>query len=181
MPISPFAPCRVLAFKCRSGFSGRARFGAHVAAALGLPFSFASHFAPTLLTEALTIYRERFEPSEQLQRPHVMLGVNVVAADSDAEARFLASSGRQAFASLRQGRPIELPPPSKEWERDATESPELIPTRVSFVGALPTIAPQVQEFVARTDADELIVVSHIYDHQARLRSVRARRPTPLRL
>jgi alkanesulfonate monooxygenase SsuD/methylene tetrahydromethanopterin reductase-like flavin-dependent oxidoreductase (luciferase family) len=123
------------------------------------------------MMEALAIYRERFEPSEQLDRPYVMLGVNVVAAESDAEASFLASSGRQAFASLRQGRPIELPPPSREWERDPHDNAELaLATRVSFVGAVPTIAPQLHEFVARTSADELIVVSHIYDHSARLRS-----------
>lgn len=150
---------------------GSSTFGAHVAAALGLPFAFASHFAPAQMMEALAIYRERFEPSEQLDRPYVMLGVNVVAAESDAEARFLASSGRQAFASLRQGRPIELPPPSREWERDPHDNAELaLATRVSFVGAVPTIAPQLHEFVARTSADELIVVSHIYDHSARLRS-----------
>jgi luciferase family oxidoreductase group 1 len=150
---------------------GSSTFGAHVAAALGLPFAFASHFAPTHLMDAIAIYRQRFEPSEQLERPSVMLGVNVVAAATDAEARFLASSGRQSFASLRQGRPIELPPPSQEWERDANESGELaLVTRVSFVGAPDTIAPQMREFVSRTAADELIVVSHIYDHQARLRS-----------
>lgn len=150
---------------------GSSTFGAHVAAALGLPFAFASHFAPAHMMEAIAIYRQRFEPSEQLDRPYVMLGVNVVAADNDAEARFLASSGRQSFASLRQGRPIELPPPSRDWERDVTDSPEFaVVTRVSFVGAPHSIAPQVRDFVTRTAADELIVVSHIYDHQARLRS-----------
>ena len=150
---------------------GSSTFGANVAAALGLPFSFASHFAPALMTEAITIYRQRFEPSDQLDRPYVMLGVNVVAADTDDEARFLASSGRQSFASLRQGRPIELPPPSKEWERDAFDSPDFaVVTRVSFVGAPETITPQLRAFAASTAADELIVVSHIYDHHARLRS-----------
>jgi luciferase family oxidoreductase group 1 len=150
---------------------GSSTFGAHVAAALGLPFAFASHFAPAHMMEAISVYRERFEPSEQLARPYIMLGVNIVAADTDAEARFLASSGRQAFASLRQGRPIELPPPSKEWERDSAESAELAAvTRVSFVGSPPTIAPRIEEFVASTNADELIVVSHIYDQQARLHS-----------
>jgi len=150
---------------------GSSLFGAQVAAALGLPFAFASHFAPQLMQEAMAIYRERFTPSEQLARPYVMLGVNVVAADTDAEARFLASSGRQSFASLRAGRPIQLPPPSKEWERDpADRSDPVNHTRVSFVGSLPTIRDQIAEFVARTRADELIVVAHIYDHQARLRS-----------
>jgi luciferase family oxidoreductase group 1 len=150
---------------------GSSTFGAHVAAALGLPFAFASHFAPAQLMDALRIYRQRFEPSDQLDRPYVMLGVNIVAADTDDEARFLASSGRQSFASLRQGQPIELPPPSREWERAAeSDMSEFgIVTRVSFVGGLATIAPQVREFVTRTAADELITVSHIYDHRARLR------------
>jgi luciferase family oxidoreductase group 1 len=150
---------------------GSSLFGAQVAAGLGLPFSFASHFAPAMLHQAIDIYRERFTPSEFLDKPYVMLGVNVVAADSDAEARFLASSGRQSFASLRSGRPIPLPPPSKEWERDPGDPSDASnATRVSFVGAPATIAPQIAAFVEQTRADELIVVSHIYDHAARLRS-----------
>lgn len=150
---------------------GSSTFGAHVAAALGLPFAFASHFAPAHMTEAIAIYRQRFEPSPHLDRPYVMLGVNIVAADEDAEARFLASSGRQSFASLRGGRPIELPPPSKEWEREPSGVSEPgVMTRVSFVGSVATITPQLRDFAASTSADELIVVSHIYDHGARLRS-----------
>ena len=150
---------------------GSSLFGAQVAAALGLPFSFASHFAPQLLHEAIGIYRDRFTPSEYHQQPYVMLGVNIVAADTDAEARLLASSGRQSFASLRAGRPIALPPPSKEWERDPSDRTDPSnQTRVSFVGAPDTIRDQVKEFVAKTQADELIVVAHIYDHAARLRS-----------
>jgi luciferase family oxidoreductase group 1 len=159
---------------------GSSTFGAHVAAALGLPFAFASHFAPAHLHDAITIYRQRFEPSAQLERPYVMLGVNIVAADSDDEARFLASSGRQSFASLRQGHPTELPPPSKEWSRDPDrdEGDLAVSSRVSFVGAPDTIRPQIAEFIDRTAADELIVVSHIYDHAARLRSYEiARRVT----
>ena len=150
---------------------GSSLFGAQVAAALGLPFSFASHFAPQLLHQALDIYRERFTPSEHSQTPYVMLGVNVVAADTDAAARFLASSGRQSFASLRAGRPVTLPPPSKEWERDPSDAGDPTnQTRVSFVGAPSTIKGQIEEFAAATQADELIAVSHIYDHAARLYS-----------
>ena len=150
---------------------GSSLFGAQVAAGFGLPFSFASHFAPALMHDAIAIYRERFRPSEFLEKPYVMLGVNVVAADSDSEARLLASSGRQSFASLRSGRPIPLPPPSKEWERDPGDQTDPSnQTRVSFVGAPETIRAAMQEFVSRTQADELIVVSHIYDHGARLRS-----------
>ena len=149
---------------------GSSTFGAQVAAGLGLPFAFASHFAPAMLDEASAIYRERFTPSEHLQRPCLMLGVNVVAADTDGEARFLASSGRQSFASLRAGRPIPLPPPSKAWERDPSEVSGHQPARVSFVGSPQTVRDQMAAFVARTAADELIVVSHIYDHAARLHS-----------
>ncbi len=150
---------------------GSSTFGAQVAAALGLPFAFASHFAPAMLFDAIGIYRERFTPSVQLAAPYVMLGVNVVAAETDDEARFLASSGRQSVASLRSGNPIQLPPPSTEWERDPLEPADPMQrARVSFVGRLATVTAQMQEFVARTGADELIVTSHIYDHAARLRS-----------
>ena len=150
---------------------GSGLFGAQVAAALGLPFSFASHFAPQLLHQAIAIYRDRFTPSEQASKPYVMLGVNIVAADTDAEARFLASSGRQSFASLRAGRPITLPPPSKEWERDPLDKTDATnQTRVSFVGSPSTIQGQIEEFLAATKADELIAVAHIYDHTARLHS-----------
>jgi len=150
---------------------GSSLFGAQVAAGLGLPFSFASHFAPALLHDAIAVYRNRFSPSEHLQQPYVMLGVNIVAADTDAEARFLASSGRQSFASLRAGRPIQLPPPSKAWERDPSDATDPTnQTRVSFVGSPATVRDQMHEFIERTRADELIVVSHIYDHGARLRS-----------
>ena len=150
---------------------GSSLFGARVAAALGLPFAFASHFAPAMLYDAISIYRDRFTPSEERAKPYVMLGVNVVAADTDDEARVLASSGRQSFASLRAGRPIPLPPPSKEWQRDSADASDPSnQTRVSFVGAPATIRPQIEDFLARTQADELIAVSHIYDHGARLRS-----------
>jgi luciferase family oxidoreductase group 1 len=150
---------------------GSSTFGAQVAATLGLPFAFASHFAPAMLEEASAIYRERFTPSAYLEAPYLMLGVNVVAADSDDEARFLASSGRQSFASLRAGRPIQLPPPSREWTRDPAEPEDALQrTRVSFVGSPATVSAEMRDFIARTGADELIVVAHIYDHTARLRS-----------
>jgi luciferase family oxidoreductase group 1 len=150
---------------------GSSLFGAQVAAEFGLPFAFASHFAPAMLFDAIVLYRERFKPSDRLERPRVMLGVNVVAADTDDEAQWLASSGRQSFASLRAGHPIQLPPPSRDWARDPSESKDpLLRTRVSFVGSPDTVATQMNEFIAHTGADELIVVSHIYDHAARLRS-----------
>jgi len=94
-----------------------------------------------------------------------------VAADTDEEARFLASSGRQSFANLRAGRPTQLPPPSKEWERDPKEPPDPSqPPRVSFVGSPVTVEREMRDFIDRTGADELIIVSHIYDHEARVRS-----------
>ena len=150
---------------------GSSTFGAQVAAEFGLPYAFASHFAPAQLFEAIDLYRSRFKPSDRLARPFLMLGVNVVAAETDEEARFLASSGRQSFASLRAGQPTRLPPPSKEWEPDAREpaDPVLRP-RVSFVGSPETVKREMLEFIERTAADELIVVSHVYDHAARLRS-----------
>ena len=99
---------------------GSSLFGAQVAAALGLPFAFASHFAAQQMLPAIDIYRERFKRSGELERPYVILGVNIVAADTDEEAKLLASSGKQAFTSLRAGMPIQLPPPSHEWARDVT-------------------------------------------------------------
>jgi luciferase family oxidoreductase group 1 len=150
---------------------GSSTFGAQVAAALGLPFAFASHFAPAMLFDAIEIYRARFTPSARLAAPYVMLGANVVAAETDDEAQFLASSGRQSVASLRMGRPMQLPPPSREWMRDPHEPADpLQRTRVSFVGSPKTVHAELRDFVTRTGADELIVTSHIYDHEARKRS-----------
>jgi alkanesulfonate monooxygenase SsuD/methylene tetrahydromethanopterin reductase-like flavin-dependent oxidoreductase (luciferase family) len=109
----------------------------------------------------------------------VILGVNIVAADTDDEARLLASSGKQAFTSLRAGTPIQLPPPSLEWSREVTSfDPARIETApsISFVGSPQTIGPGLEAFVERTQPDELIVVSHIYDHAARLRSYELMRP-----
>lgn len=152
---------------------GSSLFGAQVAAALGLPFAFASHFAAQQMIPAVQIYRERFKRSGELDRPYVILGVNIVAADTDDEARLLASSGRQSFASLRAGTPIPLPPPSREWAKevagfDATKL-ETAPS-VSFVGSPETVRAGLDAFVDRMRPDELIVVAHIYDHGARLKS-----------
>src|SRR5258708_20171225 len=91
--------------------------GAEVAAAFGLPFAFASHFAAAQMSQAVEIYRARFKASDQLARPSLILGVNIVAADNDEDARLLASSGRQSMASLRAGMPIALPPPTPEWAK----------------------------------------------------------------
>ena len=154
---------------------GSSTFGAQVAAALGVPFAFASHFAAQQMLPAVEIYRARFtrSPVAQIDRPYVILGVNIVAAETDAEARRLASSGRQASASLRAGTPIQLPPPSREWEKEVVPfDPDRLGDlpSVSFVGGPDTVRAGIAAFVARTQADELIAVAHIYDHEARLRS-----------
>ena len=152
---------------------GSSLFGAQVAAAFGLPFAFASHFAPAQMMQALAIYRAQFRPSAALAEPYAILGVNVVAADTDDEARFLASSGRQAFANLRLGMPSTLPPPSLEYEREVVpygRLPLTEVTSVAMVGAPATVREGIDAFAAQTGADELMVVSHIYDHAARVRS-----------
>jgi luciferase family oxidoreductase group 1 len=152
---------------------GSSLFGARVAAALGLPFAFASHFAPAMMMGALETYRGLFRPSEQLARPYAILGVNVVAAETDEEGRFLASSGREAFASLRRGMPVTLPPPSHEFEKDVVpfgSQPLEAMTSIAMVGAPDTVRDGLSEFVALTRADEIMVVSHIYDHRKRVRS-----------
>jgi luciferase family oxidoreductase group 1 len=152
---------------------GSSLFGAQVAAVFGLPFAFASHFAAMEMTRAVELYRSRFKPSAENREPYVILGVNAVAAETDDQARLLATSGRQAFASLRAGMPIALPPPSREWEKDVVpfepRSVEGIQS-VAFVGSLDTIRRDMRAFVDRMQPDELIVVSHIYDHAARVRS-----------
>lgn len=154
---------------------GSSLFGAQVAAALGLPFAFASHFAAQQMIPAVEIYRSRFtaSPVAQIDHPRTMLGVNIVAADTDEQARFLASSGRQSFTSLRAGMPIRLPPPSREWEKAVEPfDPSRLETAtaVSMVGSPQTIGAGLRAFVDRMRPDELIVVSHIYDHAARVRS-----------
>jgi luciferase family oxidoreductase group 1 len=152
---------------------GSSLFGAQVAAALGLPFAFASHFAPAQMMQALQIYRARFRPSADLAEPYTILGVNVVAADTDDDARFLATSGRQAFANLRRGMPTTLPPPDRAFEKDVVpfgHIPLAEVTSVAMVGSPGTVREGLRQFIADPAPDELMVVSHIYDHAARLRS-----------
>ena len=152
---------------------GSSLFGAQVAAAFGLPFAFASHFAPAQMMQAIDIYRARFRPTEAHPTPYLLLGVNIVAADTDDEARFLASSGRQSFANLRRGMPTTLPPPSKAYERDVVtfgQIPLTEVTSIAMVGSPATVTAGLTSFIDQTHPDELIVVSHIYDHAARVRS-----------
>jgi luciferase family oxidoreductase group 1 len=152
---------------------GSSLFGAELAAAMGLPFAFASHFAPALMTQAIALYRQRFNPSQQLPRPYVMLGVNVFAADSDAEAERLFSSLQQAFVRLRLGRPGQLPPPISGYGESLTPVERSIVNETlacSIVGSPETVRQGLDAFVAETGADELMVTSQIFDHAARLRS-----------
>jgi luciferase family oxidoreductase group 1 len=154
---------------------GSSLFGAQLAAALGLPFAFASHFAPAMLEQALAIYRARFEPSEHLAAPHVMLGVNVFAAATEDEARRLFTSLQQAFINLRRGRPGPLRPPVDGFE--ATLAPferAMIADMLSYsvVGTRDQVAAGLEAIVARTAANELMVASQIHDHAARLTSYR---------
>ncbi|MDB4948394.1 MAG: yhbW [Gemmatimonadetes bacterium] len=152
---------------------GSSLFGAQLAAAMGLPFAFASHFAPALLTRALETYRAGFRPSERLETPYVMLGVNVFAADTDDEARLLFTSLQQAFVNLRRGRPGPLRPPVEGFEAtmDPLEKAMLDEALAcSVVGSPSTVREGLAAFVAATGADELMVTGQIHDHAARLRS-----------
>jgi luciferase family oxidoreductase group 1 len=152
---------------------GSSLFGAQVAAALGLPFAFASHFAPAMMMQALEIYRARFQPSQQLNRPYVMLGFNVFAADSDAQARFLSTSMQQAFVNLRSGRPTQLPPPMEGFDEQLPPPAKAMLAEVlscTAVGSPQTVRGALAAFIARTKADELMITSQMFDHQARLHS-----------
>ncbi|MFD0879778.1 LLM class flavin-dependent oxidoreductase [Variovorax dokdonensis] len=152
---------------------GSSTFGAQLAAHLGLPYAFASHFAPQQMMQAIEIYKSTFRPSSQLAKPYVMLGFNVFAADTDDEAQLLASSWQQAFVNLRSGRPGRLPPPVPGYrERLGPGETALIETVLSCaaVGSPSTVRKAVEDFAARTGADELMVTSQIFEPAARLRS-----------
>jgi luciferase family oxidoreductase group 1 len=152
---------------------GSSTFGAQLAAYLGLPYAFASHFAPAQMEEAVRIYRETFRPSERLGAPRVMLGVNVVAAESDAEARFHFSSLQQAFVNLRRGRPGKLPRPMEGFEEGLDPHARAVlghSLSMAMVGGKETVRKGISELAERTGADELMVTAQVHDHAARLRS-----------
>jgi luciferase family oxidoreductase group 1 len=152
---------------------GSSLFGAQVAAALGLPFAFASHFAPAAMMQAIEIYRQRFRASAQLQRPYVMLGVNVFAADSDEEAQLLASSMQQAFVNLRTGTPTQLPPPVAGYQQRLRDSAKALLADVlacSAIGSPATAGTALSAFIQRTKPDEIMLTAQIFDHTARLHS-----------
>lgn len=152
---------------------GSSLFGAQLAAELGLPFAFASHFAPAQMMQAIDIYRSRFKPSAQLERSYVMLGFNVFAADSDEEGRLLSTSMQQAFVNLRSGRPSRLQPPVADYSERLGPPERAILAQTltcAATGGPDTVRRGLQDFIARTGADELMITSQIFDHKARLRS-----------
>ena len=152
---------------------GSSLFGAQLAAHLGLPYAFASHFAPQMMMQAIDMYRANFRPSAQLDKPYVMLGFNVFAADTDEEAHLLASSMQQAFVDLRTGRPTRLKPPVRGY-LEALDLPERMMLdsvlSCSAIGSRVTVAHQLRAFIDKTRPDELMITSQIYDHAARLRA-----------
>ena len=152
---------------------GSSLFGAQLAAALGLPYAFASHFAPEELYRAVELYRTKFRPSAQLAQPYVMVGANAIVADSDTEARRLFTSPQQAFANLLRGTRGKLQPPIDDIEAYWTPLEKAQASRMlacAFVGSPDTVRAGLTRFVADTGADEVIVAAAIYDHAARLRS-----------
>jgi luciferase family oxidoreductase group 1 len=152
---------------------GSSMFGAQLAAALGLPYAFASHFAPAQMMAAIQLYRSTFRASAVLNRPYVMLGFNVFAADTDEEAQYHATSMQQAFVNLRSGRPTKLPPPMKNYRERIGPAETALLDHVlacSAIGSPETVARGINAFIERTSADELMITSQIFDHAARLRS-----------
>ena len=154
---------------------GSSLYGAQLAAALGLPYAFASHFAPDALDEALRVYREQFRPSEQLDRPHVAAAINVFADETEAGARRLFTSLQQQFLNLRRGTPGQLPPPVDSMDRLWTAAERAGTERAlscSAVGTPAQVRAGLEAFLERTGADELVLTGQIFDHEARLRSFR---------
>ncbi|MEQ1552497.1 LLM class flavin-dependent oxidoreductase [Sphingorhabdus sp.] len=152
---------------------GSSLFGSHLAAMLGLPYAFASHFAPDALYQALEVYRTRFEPSAQLAEPYAMAGVNVIVAETDGEATHLFTSIQQRFTDMFRKDRGFLKPPIDDIETYWTPTEKMQASRMlgcSFVGSPKTVEVALQEFIAKTGVDELMVSSAIYDHAARLRS-----------
>ncbi|MEX2366663.1 MAG: LLM class flavin-dependent oxidoreductase, partial [Pseudohongiellaceae bacterium] len=152
---------------------GSSLFGAQLAAELGLPFAFASHFAPAAMWDAMDLYRDRFKPSDQLREPYIALGFNVCAAETDKEARYLRSSSWQALLRMRRGTPGQLPPPVENFEDSLSSSDLEILSQMqtcSAVGAPEAVQEGIEAFLQKTGANELIMVSSIFDHSARLRS-----------
>ena len=151
---------------------GSSLYGAQLAAALGLPFAFASHFAPAMMDQAAQIYRDRFQPSAFGERPHLMLGLNLVAGESDAEAQFLFTSLQQALVNLHSGRPGPLPPPTHDAEGTlaGTVAPGS-PLSKAVVGGPDTVRAGLEQFIAEHRPDEIILTAQIFDQSKRIRSL----------
>lgn len=152
---------------------GSSLFGAQLAAMLGLPYAFASHFAPAQMMDAINVYRTHFKASRYLDKPYVMLGFNVFAAETDEKAHYLASSWQQSFVSLRQGNPIQLPPPVANYiERSGAVGQAVMNHALSCaaIGSLETITKQTQAFIDKTGADELMVTCNMYNQADRIKS-----------
>ena len=153
---------------------GSSLYGAQLAAALGLPYAFASHFAPAELDRALEIYRAQFKPSVHLDRPYAMPGMSVIAAETDEEARYLFTSTQQAFVNLRSGRPGPLPRPLEGYADRLEPAAQAILDHTlacAVVGSPDTVRKGIADFQARTGADEIMVTAQIHDHDARRRSL----------
>jgi luciferase family oxidoreductase group 1 len=152
---------------------GSSLFSAQLAAELGLPFAFASHFAPADMMQALQLYRAQFKPSRQLKRPYTMLGLNAIVAETDAQARYLFSSVQQAFTNLRRGTPGQILPPLDDIDSYWSPAEKASASRTllcSVVGSAETVERRLLNFLDLTQPDEIITTAHIYDHSARLRS-----------
>jgi len=152
---------------------GSSDFSARLAAELGLPFGFASHFAPEYLRVALELYRRNFKPSQQLQQPYAIVGIGAYCADTDDEARHLFTSAQQQILTLIRGRPGKLPPPVDSMEKlwnEAERAALAQRARYTVIGSPKSVRERITEIIAETGCDELIIVSQIYEHSARLRS-----------
>lgn len=152
---------------------GSSLFGAQLAAQLGLPYAFASHFAPMQMMQAISLYRSLFQPSAQCAKPYVMLGFNVCAANTDEEAQYLFSSTQQAFVNLRTGRPGKLPRPVEHYEAKCNEQERALLAHTlscSAVGSVETVETALRNCITDTQADELMIVAQIHDHAARKHS-----------
>ncbi|WP_296404172.1 LLM class flavin-dependent oxidoreductase [Psychrobacter sp.] len=153
---------------------GSSLFGATLAAKLGLPYSFASHFAPRMMTQAITTYRENFEPSQYLDKPYIMLAANMILADDDATAHYNFTSAQQSFVRLRRGGRGQVPAPVKSMDA-IWSAPEKAMVNdalaVSFIGSVERVRPLMQHFLDEHKPDELMITANIYDQSARLHSL----------
>lgn len=171
----PIAATPGLGAKVDMWILGSSLFGAQLAAALGLPYAFASHFAPDHLDAALATYRAQFRPSATLDKPHAMAAMTVIAAETDTEAEYLASSQEQSFVRLRTGDPGKLPPPVRGYRQSLPDSAGAMLERLDTaraVGSPATVRSRIGRFIARTQADEIIVSGATYDPAARRESLR---------